>query len=305
MKREMALGTFGASPRHLAHAAQASSNGPTRYSPVAAWAVNILRRWVDDRGLQQAELGQCRYALERLRRLTNDPTPSGPTRAGALHLLGGLEISTRTGMRDCGPSQGVPVPGPRDLRGAGVICRTTDRGGGDRDRAKVMGVLSLGTGFPTPCGPWTPSRIDFASDGDRRRVPQMLAPRRTSASACHGTSTMCSPNPATCHYRAETRALIPTTRRRRAAAGGRCDLEHARPGARHHLRPAPERARPRRSGDAIGAPSTGWSARSTRALHGARSADTSDLDDRIKTVALPDRPGGSPTSAPPGRARRW
>lgn len=299
MKREMALGTFGASPRHLAHAARSIKQRTDEI--LAEWlpeAVNILRSdgWTTE-DFSRAELeDECRYALERLRwRLTNDPhAERTDEERERFRLLGGLQdldtdrdarlVAVFKVFQFLGHVISVVLLSDLPDDWTAVVAIET--------RAKVMGALSLGTGFPTPCG-----FVDAVEDRLRQRQAETADVFRRMLGAqederkrlSRDIHDVLAQTLATCHYRAETCALI-LDRDPEAARSDMLEVAGLISSTLDQVRDIIFDLRPSaldRGGlaDAIGAYIDRMVGSDQPVRFTVReSADTSDLDDRIKTA---------------------
>ncbi len=218
MKREIDLGTFGSSAEHLACAAAVID---VRVDDILAeWlpeAVSLLRDngWSTE-DFSRAELeDEGRAALASLSgRLTGDLHSEQTSEEHArFRLLGGLQnLDTERDAKLVSLFQVYAFLGhvisvillqdlPDDWPGTAL----------EETRARVMAALNIGTGFPTPCGFVTAvedrlrQRQAEKEDIFRRMLSAQEEEHKRLSRDIHDVLAQTL---ATCHYRAETCALI-------------------------------------------------------------------------------------------------
>lgn len=299
MRRETEFGRFGATPEHLVETAGIiEKNADSVLSEWLPEAVDLLREggWTFE-DFSRAELeDEGRFALERLVwRLRNDLTaPRTEEEAARFRLLGGLEdLDTERDARLVCLFQAYSFlvhcllvilldSVPDEWPGRAVV----------EARTKITAALALTTGFPTPC-----RFVSAVEDRLRQRqartaeiFQRMLSAqedeRKRLARDIHDVLAQTL---ATCHYRAETCALI-FDRDPDAAREDMIEVAGLISSTLDQIRDIIFDLRPGaldRGGlaDAIGA-YIDRMAGAGQAVHFSVSeeADTSDLDDRTRTA---------------------
>ncbi len=297
MKREIDLGKFGATPEHLAHAAQIIEDRLEEV--IAEWvpeAVSVLRDggWTTE-DFSTAELeDEGRYALERTCwRLRNDLTAEQTDREKErFRLLGGLsDLESDRDAQLVALFQVYTFIGhvifvllleelPDEWPGKTIV----------ETRQKVMAALNTTTGFPTPCGFVTAvedrlrQRQAETTDVLRQILTAQEDERKRLSRDIHDVLAQTL---ATCHYRAETCALI-LDRDPDAARDDMREVAGLISTTLDQLRDIIFDLRPSaldRGGlaDAISAYIDRMSDSATR-FSVREIADTSDLDEKIKTT---------------------
>ena len=218
MKREIDFGTFGATSEHLAGTAEiVDTHADWIVSEWLPEAVTLLHDsgWTQE-DFSRAELeDEGRHALERLAwRLRNDlNAPQTEAEVERFRLLGGLEdLDTERDARLVALFQAysflvhvllvtVLQHAPDEWPGKAIV----------EVRTKTATALALTTGFPTPC-----RFVNAVEDRLRQRQAQTADIFRQMLSAqederkrlSRDIHDVLAQTLATCHYRAETCALI-------------------------------------------------------------------------------------------------
>lgn len=299
MDREMHLGKFGATGSHLAQAAEIVERRADEI--LGQWlleAIQLLRDggWTTE-DFSRAELeDEGRYALERqCWRLRNNPAAEQTAEERErFRLLGGLtNLDTDRDAELVALFQVYSFLGHvisvlllEDLPDewpAKTIVET---------RTKVMGALNVTTGFPTPCG-----FVTAVEDRLRQRQAETADVLRQILSAqederkrlSRDIHDVLAQTLATCHYRAETCAMIldqdpDAAREDMVEVAGliSATLDQVRD-IIFDLRPS---ALDRGGlGDAIGAYIDRMAGGGRRVrISISENADTTDVDDRVKTT---------------------